>query len=78
MPLIALLAKAVQPLFTDAAAADLDSLYSGLSGQMVVNRLRQLSLALANRGVRLSVVDPLRIKSQVTSEYLEVKRRQML
>jgi uncharacterized protein (DUF58 family) len=68
----------LKPLFTGAAASDLDSLYSGLSGQMVVNRLRQLSLALSNRGVRLSVVDPRRIKAQVTSEYLEVKRRQML
>jgi hypothetical protein len=45
---------------------------------MISNRLRQLSLALSNRGVRLSVVDPARIKTQVTSEYLEVKRRQVL
>jgi uncharacterized protein (DUF58 family) len=68
----------LKPLFTDASSADLDSLYSGLSGQMIVNRLRQLSLALSNRGVRLSVVDPRRIKTQVTAEYLEVKRRQVL
>jgi uncharacterized protein (DUF58 family) len=68
----------LKPLFTDASSADLESLYSGLSGQMVVNRLRQLSLALSNRGVRLSVVDPRRIKTQVTAEYLEVKRRQVL
>jgi len=68
----------LKPLFTDASSADLDSLYSGLSGQMISNRLRQLSLALSNRGVRLSVVDPRRIKTQVTSEYLEVKRRQVL
>jgi hypothetical protein len=45
---------------------------------MVANRLRQLALTLSNCGVRLSVVDPLRIKTQVTSEYLEVKRRQVL
>jgi len=68
----------LKPLFTDAASADLDSLYSGLAGQTISNRLRQLSLALGNRGVRLSVVDPARIKTQVTSEYLEVKRRQVL
>jgi uncharacterized protein (DUF58 family) len=68
----------LKPLFTDASSADLDSLYSGLSGQMITNRLRQLSLALSNRGVRLTVVDPRRIKTQVTSEYLEVKRRQVL
>jgi uncharacterized protein (DUF58 family) len=68
----------LKPLFTSASSADLDSLYSGLSGQMITNRLRQLALALSNRGVRLSVVDPRRIKTQVTSEYLEVKRRQVL
>lgn len=68
----------LRPLFTDASSADLDSLYEGLSGQMISNRLRQLTLALSNRGVRLSVVDPRRIKTQVTAEYLEVKRRQVL
>ena len=68
----------LKPLFTDAASADLDSLYTGLAGQMISNRLRQLSLTLSNSGVRLSVVDPARIKTQVTSEYLEVKRRQVL
>ena len=68
----------LKPLFTDASSADLDSLYSGLAGQMISNRLRQLALTLSNRGVRLTVVDPLRIKTQVTSEYLEVKRRQVL
>jgi hypothetical protein len=45
---------------------------------MISNRLRQLTLALSNRGVRLSVVDPRRIKTQVAAEYLEVKRRQVL
>lgn len=68
----------LKPLFTDSSSADLDSLYGALGGQIVVNRLRQLALTLSNRGVRLSVVDPLRIKTQVASEYLEVKRRQVL
>jgi len=68
----------LKPLFTEASSADLDSLYSGLAGQMISNRLRQLALTLSNSGVRLTVVDPLRIKMQVASEYLEVKRRQVL
>jgi len=68
----------LKPLFTAASSADLDSLYGGLAGQMISNRLRQLALTLSNSGVRLTVVDPLRIKMQVTSEYLEVKRRQVL
>ena len=68
----------LKPLFTDAAAADLDSLYTALGGQIVTNRLRQLALTLSNCGVRLSVVDPRRMKTQLTAEYLEVKRRQVL
>ena len=42
------------------------------------NRMRTLGIALQNRGVRLTVVSPERIKEQVTAQYLEVKRRQTL
>jgi uncharacterized protein (DUF58 family) len=68
----------VQPLFEETPPADLDKLYSGLAGQILWNRLRKLKIALQNRGIRLAVVDPARIKMQVTSQYLEVKRRQIL
>ncbi len=40
--------------------------------------MRELKLALGNRGVKLSLVDSARIKTQVTYDYLEVKRRQAL
>jgi uncharacterized protein (DUF58 family) len=68
----------VKPLFEDQPPADLDALYAGLAGQILWNRMRKLRLALQNRGIRLTVVDPARIKTQVTSQYLEVKRRQIL
>jgi uncharacterized protein (DUF58 family) len=68
----------IEPLFSGEPAPDLDALYTALAGQMLSNRLRHLGLALGNRGVRLSTVDSLRIKTQVTAEYLEVKRRQLL
>jgi uncharacterized protein (DUF58 family) len=68
----------IDPLFSGEPAPDLDALYTGLAGQMLSNRIRHLGLALGNRGVRLSTVDSLRIKTQVTAEYLEVKRRQLL
>jgi uncharacterized protein (DUF58 family) len=66
------------PLFTGESPESVDALYEGLAGQMLWNRMRALALALANRGVRLSVVDPGRIKQQVTAGYLDVKRRQVL
>ena len=68
----------MKPLFTGQAPAAVDDLYDNLAGQMVWNRMRTLQLALQNRGVRLYMVQPGRMKSEVTSEYLEVKRRQLL
>jgi uncharacterized protein (DUF58 family) len=68
----------IDPLFSGAPAPDLEALYTGMAGQMLSNRMRHLALALGNRGVRLSTVDSQRIKTQVTAEYLEVKRRQLL
>jgi len=68
----------LKPLFTGEPPAGLDSLYAGLAGQMLSNRMRELKIALEDRGVRMSVVDPERIKTQVTSQYLDIKRRQIL
>ncbi len=68
---------AMTPLFT-AAPEDLDSAYEDLAGQLLWNRMRTLKIALQNRGVRFSVVDPGRIKSEVTEQYLDIKRRQLL
>ena len=67
-----------QPLFEDNAPADLESAYQALAGQMRWNKMHELQIALRNRGVRLSVVDPQNIKAQATAAYLEIKRRQLL
>ncbi len=68
----------MRPLFTGQPPADLDSLYDGLAGQMLWNRMRKLEIGLEQRGVKLSLVAPDRIKTQVTAAYLDVKRRQAL
>jgi uncharacterized protein (DUF58 family) len=68
----------MMPLFTGESPADLDSLYAGLAGQMLWNRMRTLGVALANQGVKLTILKPERIKMQVAAGYLEVKRRQSL
>ena len=69
---------ALHPLYAGEPPADRDALYSGLAGQILCNRMRTLEIALQNRGVKLTVTDPGRIKMQVASEYLDVKRRQAL
>jgi uncharacterized protein (DUF58 family) len=70
--------SAMQELFTGDAPQNIDALYSGLAGQMLSNRMRRLKIALQNRGVKLAGMDPARIKLEVTSQYLDVKRRQVL
>jgi uncharacterized protein (DUF58 family) len=70
--------EALRPLYAGAPAGDLDSVYSALGGQMLWNRMRALEIALANRGVKLTVTDADRIRTQVTGGYLDVKRRQLL
>jgi uncharacterized protein (DUF58 family) len=67
-----------QPLFEGDAPADVESAYEALAGQMRWNKMHELQIALRNRGVRLSVVDPQNIKAQATAAYLEIKRRQLL
>ena len=68
---------AMTPLFT-AEPENVEGVYRDLAGQLLWNRMRTLKIALQNRGVRLSVVDPARIKTEVTAQYLDIKRRQML
>ena len=68
----------MKPLFADQPAKNLEELYGELAGQMLWNRMRRLKIALQNRGVKLAVVDRERIKMEVTSQYLDVKRRQAL
>ena len=68
----------VRPLFTEESAGDLESIYGALAGQMALNRMKELKIALQNRGVKLSVAEPARIKQQVANAYLDVKRRQAL
>jgi hypothetical protein len=68
----------LQPLFERDPPLSLDALYGGLAAQMLRNRMREVQLALENRGVKLALVEPARIEQRVTAQYLEVKRRQAL
>ena len=68
----------MKQLLTGEPPADLDALYAGLAGQMLWNRMRTLEIGLQNRGVKLTIVNPERIKVQVAAQYLDVKRRQAL
>ena len=68
----------LRPLFAGDPPDTLENVYGGLTRQMLRNRMRELQLALENKGVKLSLVDSARMKFQVASQYLDVKRRQTL
>lgn len=68
----------LKPLFVGEPPSRLGEVYQGLAGQMLWNRMRELKLALRSKGVRLTLLEPARIKTQVSLNYLEVKRRQLL
>jgi uncharacterized protein (DUF58 family) len=68
----------LKPLFTGEPPADVSAVYRGLAGQMLWNRMRELKLALRAKGVRFELVEPARLKTQVSFNYLDIKRRQLL
>ena len=68
----------LKPLFQGEPPASVDAMYQGLAAQMLRNRMREVQIKLGNKGVRLALVQPERMKTQVTAQYLEVKRRQVL
>ncbi len=67
-----------QPLFSDAAVSTADDLYKRLGGHLQWNSLRELGKVLQRRGVRFSLLDPVKLAAQVIAQHADVKRRQLL
>lgn len=68
----------VQPLFTTDAVADTDALYDQLGGHMRWHELEETGKQLQRRGVKLAVFDGERMGLRLVSEYLNIKKRQVL
>jgi len=68
----------IQPLFDEPPPQGLDDLYRDVAGQLFWKKLRELRMTLERAGVRFSVLDPDRLETELTSLYLDVKRRQAL
>ena len=65
-------------VLTYPAIHSLDDLYRDVAGQLFWKKLRELRMTLERAGVRFSVLDPDRLDTELTSLYLDVKRRQAL
>lgn len=67
-----------RPLFTEDGVASLDDVYRQLGGHVLWHNLRELDKVLQRRGVRFSMLNDERLSAQLVTQYLNVKRRQLI
>lgn len=66
------------PMFSATHLQTVDDLYQHLAGHLQWWKLKELERALARRGVRLTLLDHEELSAGLVSQYLAVKRRQLL
>lgn len=67
-----------QPLFSSADVQSHEDLYAHLAGHLRWHELQELQTVLKRKGVSFSLLDNERICSEIVSQYLNVKQRQVL
>ncbi|MEO7299513.1 MAG: DUF58 domain-containing protein [Verrucomicrobiota bacterium] len=67
-----------KPVFSDPNIVSLDEIYQQLGGHILWNNLRELEKTLQHRGVRFSLVNNEKLSAQLVTQYLSVKRRQLI
>lgn len=71
--------REVQPLFAkDDALSNDDDLYGKLAGQLMWNEVQETTKLLKQRGVHLTTSTQENLVADVVSEYLRIKKRQIL
>jgi len=68
----------VSPMFTNPNIASLDNLYQHLGGHLLWQKLRELEKVLQRRGVHFSLLQNERLSADLVTQYLNVKRRQLI
>jgi hypothetical protein len=68
----------VDPLFTRPDVHAADDLYRKLAGHIQWHKLRELETVLKRRGVSMSLLKNEMMCPQLVSQYINVKRRQLL
>lgn len=66
------------PMFSNDSAASVDELYNHLGGHMRWHNLEEVGKLLQRRGVKLAIFDSERMGLNLVSEYLNIKKRQLL
>jgi uncharacterized protein (DUF58 family) len=68
----------IRPLFSGPDVAEIDDLYRHLGGHLQWHTLRELQKVLQRRAVRFSLLDNERLSAELLTQYMNVKRRQIL
>lgn len=68
----------VQPLFENGEVTQMNEVYDALAGHLRWARLQELGRSLQQRGVRFSLLSSERLSAELVTQYLNVKRRQLL
>jgi uncharacterized protein (DUF58 family) len=68
----------VSPLFTNPNIVSIDDLYQHLCGHLLWQKLRELEKVLHRRGVQFSLLQNERLSADLVTQYLNVKRRQLI
>jgi uncharacterized protein (DUF58 family) len=68
----------VSPMFTNPNIASMDELYQHLGGHLLWQKLRELEKVLQRRGVQFSLLQNERLSADLVTQYLNVKRRQLI
>ncbi len=71
-------APGIEPVFTNPNIASVDQLYEHLGGHLLWHNLRELQRVLKHRGVHFSLLKNERLSTELVSQYLAVKQRQLL
>jgi uncharacterized protein (DUF58 family) len=67
-----------KPMFTDANAETVDDLYQRLGGHVRWHNLRELERVLHRHSVGFAQLDDERLSTDLVTQYINVKRRQLL
>lgn len=68
----------VEPVFSNPNVTSVDQLYQHLGGHLQWQKLRELEKVLKRRGVQFSLLGNERLSADLVTQYLNVKRRQLL
>ncbi len=67
-----------QPVFSEPNVTSLNDVYQQLGGHVLWHNLRELEKVLQHRGIRFSLVNNEKLSAELVTQYLGVKRRQLI